>query len=107
MGSINKPIEAWVHENDHLYIGFPEGKPPFAGLQATARAHEALEQWSYEIRPSYVEIREHKDVIYVHPDDYPQEGWSADHTSAVKQGGDWIEVWDINIALIDHHRDCE
>ncbi|AXH50183.1 hypothetical protein SEA_MUSETTA_23 [Microbacterium phage Musetta] len=106
MGTINKPIEAWVREDDHLYIGFPEGKPPFAGIQATARAHEALEEFGYEIRPSYVEIREHKDVIYVHPDEYPLETWHDDSISDERRD-EWIEVWDINIALIDHHRDCE
>ncbi|QWS69393.1 hypothetical protein SEA_NECROPHOXINUS_27 [Microbacterium phage Necrophoxinus] len=105
--SINKPIEAWVREDDHLYIGFPEGKPPFAGIQATARAHEALDEWSYEIRPSYVEIREHKDVIYVHPDTYSEEEWERESTADHQVDASWIEVWDINIALIDHHRECE
>lgn len=105
--SINKPIEAWIREDDTLYIGFPEGKPPFAGLQATARANEALDEWCYDLVVSYVEIREHKDVFYVHPDTYPLEDWPQHGLSSGKLGPDWVEVWSVAIADIDHHRDCE
>lgn len=104
--SINKPIEAWVHEYGNLYIGFPEGKPPFAGLQATARAHEALSEWGYEIRPSYVEIREYKDVIYVQPDEYINEQWGAANVSEDKVDG-WVEVWRIKAADLQRCGDCE
>lgn len=104
--SINKPIEAWVHELGSLYIGFPEGKPPFAGIQATARAHEALAEWEYEVRPSYVEIREYKDVIYVHPDEYANDGWHAINVSEDKVEG-WIEVWRINAKDLQRCEDCE
>ncbi|AXC36250.1 hypothetical protein SEA_FORK_21 [Microbacterium phage Fork] len=107
MGTINKPIEAWIREDDTLYIGFPEGKPPFAGIQATARANEALEEWDYDIRPSYVEIREHKDTMYVHPDAYPLEEWPRDMTFISRVEESWIEVWKVSVAALDHHRECE
>lgn len=105
--SINKPIEAWVREDDTLYIGFPEGKPPFAGIQAAARASEALDEFGHDIRPSYVEIREHKDVVYVHPDAYAMEHWDEENISLEEQRVDWVEVWRVPIYDIYRSRDGE
>lgn len=104
---LNKPIEAWVNEmSEMLYIGFPEGKPPFAGIQATARAGEALREWGYSIAPSYVEIREYRDAIYVYPDEYNNDDWDAAKVSEDKVEG-WIEVWEISAKDLQRCEDCE
>lgn len=103
---INKPVEAWIRDDDRLYIGFPEGKPPFAGVQATTRAREVLDEYGYEIEPSYIEIREHKSELWVNPSVYSLEHWSDAEVSE-QPVPRWVEVWVVNIAEIDKHRDCE
>lgn len=103
MLNINKPIEAWIHEDGTLHVGFPEGKPPFAGVQATVQANEVLLEWDYGVELTYIEIRDVKEVLYVDPGWYNEEPWPHHGVSETKRSG-WIEVWKVDLEDIYAHR---
>lgn len=96
---MTKHIDAWIHDGK-VMLGFPEGVFPFHGLTAAMRAREVLRENDFDFEPSFVEIYNHREVVYVDPEPYNEgEEWAFGEWSAIKERGR-IEVWMIDIRAL-------